>query len=235
MKVVYSQPVDYLSGWNGYPNGLVAMRSNGIDILRRYVVPANPKTDEQIAARLIFTLSSQNFKALTDGQRATWSTWAQIATIQVMGKTISLQDLPMYQSVDFYKYLNDTAHGTTAPTSLPGFTGTTIGTVAYDSGTTTLSFQLTHNGVATEGYWVTKVTSALASAQRYARPTDFRLIEGVSANSVIDVDASPQTMTFTAPVKSWTDGQWLEIEVLPLGEDYSSGTPFRWRGQVTVT
>lgn len=141
----------------------------------------------------------------------------------------------MYQSVDYYSWLKDTAHLTVAPTSLPGFTGTTIGTVAYDIGTTTLSFQLTHNGVAAEGYWVTKVTSALASAQRHARPTDFRLVEGIAAASVIDVEASVQTMTFNGSLKAWTDGAWLEIEVTPLGEDYSSGTPFLWRGQITVT
>lgn len=234
MKVLYKYPVDEISGWDGNINGTVSMRTNGIDIMRRHVIPNNPDTAEQIAAKLIFTLASQNFKTLSDEERATWTTFAGVDQITVMGKSVSLQDMPCYLRSDALSYMNDTAHLTTAPTALPGFSGTNIASVLYDVAGTSLSFDLTHNGVATEGYWLTRVTPKLASAQRHARKSDFRLIEGVAATSIIDVAASVQTMTFTDPLLTWATDDWMEIIVVPVSEDYAVGTPFRWRGQMAT-
>lgn len=235
MKVLYQAPVDQLSGHDGYRNGLVAFRSNGIDVLRRHVVPNNPDTDEQRQARLLFTLASQAFSALTDAQRAAFATYAQLKHVDVMGRKITLQDMAAYVRTDWLYYLINTAHTTAAPTSLPGFTASAIENMAWDSTTLDLTFNITHNGVAAEGYWLIKVTPAMASAQRMGRPSDFRLVLGVDATSCPAVIASEALSTITDALMTWGDADWMEMEVTPVGIDYSTGTPYRERTQISVT
>lgn len=234
MKFIPQFPVQQLSGKDGNTNGLVAMRSNGIDIFRRFVVPDNPQTTNQVLARSIFTLAAQNFKNLSDSNRATWTTYAQNNPITVLGREITLQDMAAYIQCDFYSYLRDTSHLTSAPTAVAGFTGSAIGSVQYDAGTTVFSFQLTHNGTNGVGDWAVRITNSLASAQRNARPSDFRLADGVTSDSIIAVTTSPQTIQITGPVFTWEDGDYMEIEVVPLSDDCAIGTPYRYKQQISV-
>lgn len=234
MKFIPQFPVQQLSGSDGTGTGLVAMRSNGIDIFRRYVVPYNPATAEQTLARSLFASSSQAFKLLTDEQRATWRTYAQLSPVTVLGREITLQEMAAFLRSDFYAYLIDTAHLTDAPAGTAGFSASDISTVTYDSGTTTLSIEVTHNGAASGGSFITKITNTAASAQRNPRPGDFRLVEGVTTTSIVAAGSSPQTMTFSSPVFSWADNDYMSVEVTPLSSDYAIGTPFRSRQQISV-
>lgn len=235
MKVGYQFPVTGLHGRDGQPGGNVFMTLNGITCARRFVTPENPETSQQVAARNALTACSQNFKTLTDAQRATWGTWAQQIPVEILGKNVTLQDMAAYLKSDFWNYVVNSTHLTTAPTAPAGFAGTGVSNVAYASGTTTFSFDLAHNGTAASGEWVVRITPTMASAQRNAKPSDFRLVEGVVADSVTAVAATPQTLSFDNPVLSWSNNDYMEIEVFGLSDDYAIGTSYKWRGQITVT
>lgn len=235
MKFIPQFPVQQLSGKDGNTNGLVAMRSNGIDIFRRFVVPDNPQTTNQVLARTIFTVAAQNFKNLSDSQRATWTTYAQNNPITVLGREITLQDMAAYIQCDFYSYLRDTAHLTDAPTAVAGFTASGIASVGYDIATTTFGCTVTHNGTDGVGDWAVRITDSLASAQRNARPSDFRLADGVTSDSIVGVTTSPQTITINPPVFTWADDDYMEIEIVPISDDCAIGTPYRSKQQITVT
>lgn len=235
MKAVFSFPVDQYSGRDGAQSGLVYMKLNGINVARKFVTPSNPKTAQQVLARGQLTGAAQAFKLLTPAQRAAWAAYAAIDRRMVLGKLTTLQDLPMYASIAIPASLQEMAWITAAPTALPGFQAASIGSVAYATATTTLSFNITHNGTAAVGYWLVYATPALASAQRMARPSDFRLVCGVDPESMPAVVATGQAFTTNAPLASWLDDDWMEIQLVPIGADYGRGKPIRFRQQITVT
>lgn len=235
MKVELGFPIKQLSGSDGDTGGRVYFQSNGVNQSRAYVTPNNPETANQITVRSALTACAQNFKTLTNTQRAGWATYAQLDPIKVFGEDVTLQDIACYVRSDFYNYLKGATHLTTAPTAKAGFAASAIDTVAYVTGTTTLSFDITHNGTAPNGYWVVRVTGALASAQRHAKASDFRLAAGPNQFSIPTLAASAQTFSTSIPVFSWADNDWMEIEVTPLSLAWGLGSPFKWRGQITVT
>lgn len=235
MKYTTQFPIEQLSGKDGFPGGLVYAKSAGLLVARRFVIPNNPDTANQQTVRTALTVVAQNFKNLSDAQRAGWTAWAQEIPETILGQEVTLGDMAVYARSDFPYYIVNTAHMTDAPTAMPGFAALTMSSLAYNSGTTTFSFDFTHNGVATVGRWRIRVTDSLASAQRMARPTDFRLAVGPAAASYPAVAASAQTFSTAAPVFSWSNGDWVEVGIAPIGADWSVGNEVTFRDQITVT
>lgn len=235
MKVGLQFPVQELSGRDGLPGGLVYYMLQTLQCARRFVTPTNPDTSFQDAARSILTLCAQNFKNLTDAQRATFATYAAANPVQILGRDFTLQDMAQYISCDWWKYLNDASHLTTAPAAPADFTCSSINTVAYNSGTNDLSFNAVHNGTATVGYWAVFSSPTLASAQRNARRNDFRLAHTTIASAVIDVAATPQTITMDDSRFSWSNGDYMEILLIPISDDYGPGSPVQFKQTITVT
>ena len=236
MKFIPQFPVQQLSGHDGQPNGLVAMRSNGIDIFRRYVVPMNPQTSEQDLVRSAFTISAQAFKLLTDNQRATWTTWAQADPVNVLGRSITLQDIASYQRSNFWSRLKLSSNLTTAPTAAPGYSVSSVSGVVFDTPTSTLTISIVHNSTSTANYWAVKQTAAAATAQRNARPSDYRLVKGASSASIVATAAtSPSDLLFTDPTFSYEIYDIADIEIIPISADFAIGTSFHWRGTVQVS
>lgn len=228
-------PVENLWGSDGNPQGLVYFESNGLQLARKFVVPTQPDTAQQVAARAILTASAQNFKNLTDAQRAGWRTFAGISPVTIHGKTITLQDIACYVRSDWMSYCNETTHLTTAPTALPGFSALDIQAIGYTAGTSTMEIEVEHNGTNGVGYWLVKVTDSLASAQRNPRPSDYRLVKGVAAASIVGVTTSVQTIQIVSPTfTGYTDGDYVGVSVQPIGDDYSVGTVYAEKLAITV-
>jgi hypothetical protein len=212
------------------------MRINGLDVYRHHVVPDNPNTSEQGTIRADFTTAAQGFKACSPAERTAWRTYAAKIPRMIMDRLITLQEMAAYVLVNSYRLIDGLAVTPTAPTVLADFSASNIATVAYVSGTTVLTFIVTHNATVTTGrLWVVKLTPALVSAQRFARPSDYRLAKGVGLNSIIPVTASPQTVTITAPIFTWVNLDWMHVSLVPLSAGYSPGTKFDKRQQIAVT
>lgn len=229
-------PVSEMAGWDGYPGGLVYFKLLGMQVARQYAIPTNPKTVNQLLARSFLTIASQAFGALTDDERAAWLTFAAAHPRKYLGATYTMQEMAAYVWINWLRQIAGEALSDVAPATDPDWTVTDITTVAYNSGTTTLTLTITHNkAVITDQYVLSRITPALNSAQRHARESDYRLIEGVTTASIPALCASAADLTYSSPVYSWTDGQYIDILLTPINADFVPGTPFYRHGTVTVT
>ena len=236
LKYRLRHPIDVLSGSDGYPAGWVYMMTNSIPVIRKHVIPANPDTSEQSAIRTILTTAAQGFKTLTDAERAAWVTFAAMQPRSTLGYQFTMQEMAAYVQVNSFRQIDAQAISNTAPSAMAAFSASAIGTVAYVVATTVFSFIVTHNCAAPAGeQWLIRITDTLQSAQYHARPSDFRLADGVAATSIVAVSASPQTIQITDPVFDWANNDYMQIEVVPLSAAYAPGTTFGWRGQISVT
>lgn len=229
-------PVSEMAGWDGYPGGLVYFKLLGMQVARQYAIPTNPKTANQLLTRSYLTLAAQAFGALSDNERAAWLTFAAAHPRTYLGASYTMQEMAAYVWINWLRQLDAQAITDAAPSIDPDWSITDITAVAYVSGTTTLSLTITHNkAVIANQYVLSRISPALNSAQRHARKSDYRLIEGIAATSIPDLVADAADLVFTSPVFAWTDGQYLDIELIPISEEYVPGTPFYRHGTVTVT
>jgi len=234
MHVRYVFPVEQMAGRDGHPGGRVYFRLNNLDVSRRWVKPANPQTSAQRQIRSILTQAAQAFQNISDSERQTWRAYAQAHPRSYLGQEFTLQEMAAFVQINTIRLIDGQAISNTAPSIDPAFIATGISNLQYDSNNDVLSFTLAHTGEAGSGYWMIKITPALASPQRHARPSDYRLAAGVNASSIIEVDNSPQSVSISNPVFSWSNGDYVQLLILPLSTQYSIGTPFVHRGQITV-
>lgn len=235
MKLVFGPEIEQMSGSDGKIGGFVHMKLLGFPVARRHVLPAQPRTTAQVNIRSYLTAAAQAFGDLTTSERAGWETMANLMPQSHLGFTYTPYAINAYISVNVWRQLDGQAISDTPPSALAGFTGSAIASVAYVTATTVLSFDLTHNGTAAVGFWGVSITPALASAQRAARPSDYRLAMSTTADAIIPVAATPQTVSLTGPIYTWTDGQYMAIKVVPLSADYVYGTHYTSRQTITVT
>lgn len=235
MKIVFGPEIEQMSGSDGKIGGFVHMKLLGMPVARRHVLPAQPRTTAQVNIRAYLTAAAQAFGDLTTAERTAWETMANLMTHSHLGFTYTPYAINAYISVNVWRQLDGQAIDDAAPTALAGFTASVIATVGYVTATTVFSFILTHNGVATVGFWAVSTTPTLASAQRAARPSDYRLAMATTADAIVAVEATPQTIELTAPLHLWANGDYMAIKVVPLGAAYSYGTEFTSRQTITVT
>lgn len=235
MKIVFGPEIEQMSGSDGKIGGFVHMKLLGFPVARRHVLPAQPRTTAQVNVRAFLTAAAQAFGSISAAERAGWETLANLMVKSHLGFSFTPYAINAYISVNVWRQLDAQAISDTAPTALAGFTGSAIATVGYVAGTTVFSFDLTHNGTAAVGFWGVSVTPTLASAQRAARPSDYRLAMATTADAVIAVEATPQTVSLTGTILTWTNGDYMAIKVVPLGATYSYGTQFTSRQTITVT
>jgi len=201
------------------------------------VEPANPKSADQVLIRAFLTQASQAFKSVTPAEKAAWAVYAALRPSSIMGKTITTPEISAYVKVNTLVLIDTAAVDDAAPTQLCDFTASAIATFAYNSGTTHLTFDVTHNAaVVTDKMWLIKISASLSSGARKARDGDMRMACGVATESIIPVTASPQTVDLTAPrFGNWSNADYMAIEVTPLSPDYDAGLSYRKTDQVTVT
>jgi len=181
--------------------------------------------------------AAQAFKSVTPAEKAAWAVYAALRPSLIMGTSITIPEVSAYVKVNTLVLIDTAAVDDAAPTELCDFTASAIATLAYNSGTTHLTFDVTHNAaVVTNKKWLVKITPSLSSGARAARDGDFRMGCGVTTESIIAVSASPQTVDLTAPrFGNWSDNDYMAVEVSPLSPDYDKGLKFRYTGQVAVT
>lgn len=237
MKFSLQFPIAEFTGKTG-PQGLVAFTWRaGLRVFRRFVSPTNPGTSEQASVRNYLAQCAQGYQALTAGQVSGWRTYAASHPILNFGENVTLPPNAMYARVNMYRLIDGQALSAAAPSVEADFLATGIATIAYNSGTTHLTFDVSHNCVTTTGRkWLVRITPSLASGVVTPRKGDYRLAMGINAGSVISVSASPQTVDITGPVISnWANSDWMSIELIPLSSEYSPGTSYAEKGQITVT
>lgn len=235
MQIRTTFPVKQIAGHDGYPGGMVYFTIMGLQCARRWVKPDNPQTDQQKAIRNYLTLAAQDFKNISDAQRAAWASWCANHTKTYLGEDFVLQEMAAFVWINTIRQIDGQAIERDAPTKDAGFTASGISNVAFVSSTNTLSFDVTHNGSAGVGSWLIRITPTLASAQRNPRKSDWRLAAGINTKSIVAVDDSPQSISVVGALYSYENNDYMAIQLVPLSDDYVPGAEFTWKGQISVS
>jgi len=235
MKIVNAPEFQTFSGSDGRPGGFVFLKLMGMQCARLHVMPAQPQAADQVLIRGYLTSAAQAFGSLTDSERALWETYANLNVKSHLGYNYTLSAIMAYVQVNTYRQIDGQAISDTAPTALAGFSASAIGTLSYVTGTTIFSCIVTHNGANGVGFWAVSITPTLASAQRAARPSDYRLADAVAVGSIVPVTTSPQTIEITTPKYTWSNNDYMAVKLVPLGDAYEPGTEYRHKGQITVS
>jgi len=237
MKVKYVMPVEFVSGAMSPGKGVVGFNWRGLPVLRSYTIPRNPQTVDQVSIRNILTQCAQGFQGITPTQKLNWATYASDKPNMWEGTEYTIPEISAYVKINTFRKIDAQALSNDAPTAYADFVASNIATVAYNSGTTVLTFDVTHNATVTTGkLWVIKLTGTLPSAVYSVRDGDYRLCKGVDAASIIPVTASPQTVSITAPkFGNWANNDYMAITLIPLSPEYDPGTEYFEVNQITVS
>ena len=237
MKAKFTFPIEYLVNKTAGALGHVAFNWRGINVLRKYVIPRNPQSTDQVAIRTIMTQGSQGFKTMSAEQKAAWSVYASGKKISVFGKDVQLPEIAIFDRINSWRQIDGQAISLDPPSALCDFSASNIATFAYNSGTKVLSFVVTHNATTvTNKMWEIQITPALPSGVRNPTKSIYRLAKGVTTDSIIPVTASPQTVQITEPVFTYApDGCYMSIRLTPLSPDYDNGTVLEKKSMVAVT
>jgi len=237
MKAVLNGLFERISGKSSGVNGQVAFDWRNIQVLRRMVIPRNPKSTNQNAIRSILTQCSQGFQQISEANKTAWSAYCAANPVKIMGKSVQLPEIAMFVRINSWALIDGGSISDTPPAKLADFSASAIATIGFVASTHTLSFIITHNASVTTGrLWLIRITGKLPSAVKKPQMGDYRLIKGVDASSIIPVSSSPQTVSIATPTfENYVNGESMGIRLLPLSEDYDEGSEFEKIGAVTVT
>ena len=125
-KIVFGGGVSLASGKIG---GTVYSRNKGGSYSRNWVVPTNPQTTRQNNQRNLLALKAAAWRALTDGERDAWTTWAADNPIlDRVGNSIVLSGAQAYNKININRTNAGDAAAQTTPPSTAEYTADVIDT-----------------------------------------------------------------------------------------------------------
>lgn len=196
---------------SGKLGGIVALTGRNGIVLRRKVIPADPATDLQMAARNAMQVVAADWGAtLTDAQREAWNLYASNVPIpQIGGGTKQLSGQQMFSRTNTLRVQLGMSILAAAPTTF------SLGSTAnFDSITVDVSSGLTV-GWSDPGSWVSEAGSFLVA--QLGRPQSagigffrgpWRFAGSVEGDNVtpptsLDVPAVDMPFVVTAGQKAW--------------------------------
>lgn len=228
-KIRLAFPVDGIRGAIRGRSGLVYFLWRGLQVARRFVIPANPDSTAQQTVRAWFTAAAQQFGSISPAEKTGWETYAQLVPRQVDGQTLILPAIDAYLEINSIRQLAGQAITDTAPTALADFAVTAI--ADWVDATPDIEFDVTHSATVTAGRFLyIKMTAPLNSARVDPPASAYRsAIPPQTGGTIVALAASPQTVTLTL-ADLWTGfsvGDFAGISAQPLSTQYVPGLTFR--------
>lgn len=209
-KVLYGEMI---SDMRGKLNGTVHSKNRSGQYMRTKVSPVNPQTSFQANVRSSFAFFTQNWRALTAAQRASWNAVVdQFQKINVFGKSFKVTGANLYIGLN----RNIATIAGTAITSPP--TPSTVTAVTSMSAVADVSdatIVLTYAPAIPAGQKLALFATAAHSAGIYFVKNKLRLI-----GYLVTANASPYDITSLYEAKFGTGwksaGLVLDIEAKPI-------------------
>ena len=235
--VTYTAPFDTFRGIVRSPgtlNGQVTYPVGGANFSRTFVQPANPQSDHQVAIRALLATVAQGFSALTEVQADAWRAAAVGVTRQnAAGQTYDLSGANLYALINMYRTMDGEALVAAPPALTAPGAITDITTV--ETAGTNLQLIITHSlNVATD-FILCRSTAALPGAARNARANEYRIGTTALADAIVISSASPQTISLASYELAHTVGEYIGIELLPIGPTYYPGTAHRDKNEIVTS
>ncbi len=186
MKYVPSMFIGQLSGSEG---STTASHNRFASYFRNRTIPVNPRTPAQTLVRDALTSFSQNWKILSASAQSAWEQIAALVPLtNSQGQVFFLPGQSFYIRFNLQRRSVGLARLDVAPAAVevpPSFTSVTIvldGTL----GVLTVS-PIVVDGTGTN-FMVIYATPVLTAGRQFIKPSDYRVISGPPANSVIPFD-----------------------------------------------
>ena len=236
MKVEYTFPVDSLAGAGSPGSGIVFKKWRGANYASQYVKPSNPQSANQVLIRNIMAQAAQGYSQLSAATKALWEAFASEYPIEVNGKQVILPAGNLYQKINVMRLIDGQSISSTVPSAKPDFLCTGVTSATWISGSKQLAIIITHNNtVISSDLWKVELTRNIASDVVTIRDGDYRLAKGVTADSIIAVTSSPQTIVIATPsTGTYTEGDFVGIRLTPLTSAYAPGTSYSKKVEITV-
>jgi len=237
MKVLLDAPIKEMSGSLSKGRGIVLSNWRGVNIARQYAIPRNPQSTDQVLIRNILTQCAQAFQSISLVQKAAWAAYAALNPSTWKGTDYQIPEISAYVRINSYRLIAGEAISDDPPTDTADFVATSLTSVAYATGATTLTIVFAHSAaVITNKNWAIYITASLPSGVTSVKSGQYRLCDGVTATSIIAVEATPQTAVITTPrFANWTTLDYMSIMWRPLSPEFDPGTVFTAKDQITVT
>jgi hypothetical protein len=210
-KVKYGEMIADLRGKIG---GSVHSRNRSGAYMRIKVSPVNPNSSYQSAVRALFTALSQNWRALTAGQRTSWN-----AAVSNFQKSDVFGDLKTPTGKNLYLGLNRTlelggvANITTPPvaTGTFSFSGVSLSAAA---GAATMSLAWTSGNVPAGMQVIVEATTQMSAGKNFFKNL-FRYLQNLPA-----ADATPTSIytAWNARFGTLVAGQKVAVRVTPMNQ-----------------
>lgn len=188
----------------------------------------NPQTDDQVKVRAYFSNATKNWDTLTDTQRKAWEDYAKTYfNTGPNGEVIETNGVSMYAKANSIRQILGLTMISAAPTAAPPSPVTGVAQAGV-SNTDELDINVTHAYSSLTGYQViVRMTPPMATVARKPRPSEMRLVKGVSPGSALALAASGATYTFIPTKYLVSDGQRYGVEVkIVRTADGIESTPF---------
>jgi hypothetical protein len=180
----------------------------GRPYVRQRVIPANPRSSDQVETRNVFSWLNSVWKVSPALFQAPWTAFASGKVLTNRNAFIK-QDLPILRGLSTL----------TGMVMSPGAKGGLIGSLAVTPGSGTLAFTLTPPSVLPSGWSVLSATLALIKDQSPETGTDYE----ISAVTVAAPGAYTHTFTsLGATTKYWCAG-WFVYQESSLATDLGYG------------
>ena len=161
-KVTFGGGIASMSGKLG---GQVASRNKGGAYMRTWVMPTNPSTPAQEAARSRLGVFSQEWRTLTSAQRDAWVSWAdENPVLDRLGASIILTGAQAYTKININRDLagDATTNSTTPSPAVFALQPITLDTLAADVSDAEIICDLGATAAADQIYFVYAVAPVSA-------------------------------------------------------------------------
>lgn len=228
MKVGLAYPIDSLSGKAAARSGLVYFMWRGMQVARRWVIPANPDTVDQDTIRAYLAAAAKGFQSVTPVQKTMWTALGQIYAKKVQGVDVVMPEISAYCMINQWRQIAGEALTADAPTAKPNFAVTGIQSATIIAPNISIAF--THSAAVPAGNFVAlKMTAPLPSLMKVPTDSDYRMITTVSEVScIVALTESPQTIVI-ATADLWTPVDIDDVvgfSIMPLSDEYAPGLEY---------
>lgn len=206
----------------GKIGGHVASKNRFCSYLRTKVTPVNPQTSYQSTVRTTLTNLSQNWRALTASQRASWNGAVQsFQTTNIFGDLKNPSGLNLY--VRLNSNLTEIGVATIANAPLPNeVDGPATITLTAAAGVPAISLAWTGGAIPANMYWIVRLTPQVSPGKNFVK----NLYRNLTV--LIPADTTPENLLtlYNARFGTLVAGQKIFVEVVAVnGVSGIKGTP----------
>lgn len=230
MKVKYTFPVEDLRGKSGGNSGLVASAWRGIKVMRTFVLPANPNSEDQVQVRTFFSAATKAWSDVTPTEYEMWNNLAKLKPIMVMGSPVIVSAFDMFVKTNVYRLIAGLNISLIAPEHyyMDGVV-LELKEPKVDLDQDTLQFVLTTSGFDVPNDYIGVYMTPLLSSQNIVvKDNDFRLISGADpANLSIRPAVATETLITFDNIRTVPNlTQYFWIKIIPFNEEMVAGSVF---------